>query len=209
MLMKKFLKILIPCIICSNPVFAGEINVIVTDASNKPVKDAVIYFNPNGGAQISASDRKGPYIMAQKNVQFTPFILAIPRGSIVSFPNQDNFSHHVYSFSPAQKFQLPLYGRDISRSQKFDNAGTVAIGCNIHDKMSAYIKVLDTPYFVQTNERGTARINLPNTSGEIIVWHPLQAAANNEVKQVIDARAPSILNFKIKIRRLVTSGGGY
>jgi predicted signal transduction protein with EAL and GGDEF domain len=43
----------------------------------------------------------------------------------------DPFRHHVYSFSPAKRFELKLVVRDQSRKVAFDRPGVVAIGCNI------------------------------------------------------------------------------
>ena len=55
----------------------------------------------------------------------------------------------------------------------FDKAGIVTLGCNIHDWMLAYIVVLDSPYFAQTDNNGLAKIELPNiTIQEGQFWHP-------------------------------------
>ena len=48
-------------------------------------------------------------IMDQVNRTFVPDLLVIPTGSNIEFPNSDSVSHQIYSFSPAHKFQLPLY----------------------------------------------------------------------------------------------------
>jgi hypothetical protein len=64
--------------------------------------------------------------------------------------------HHIYSFSPAHKFDQKLYSGVAAAPQVFDKAGTVVLGCNIHDKMLAYVKVVDTPYFAKTDGAGAA-----------------------------------------------------
>src|SRR5215471_19328631 len=48
-------------------------------------------------------------VMDQVNRSFAPDLLVIPVGSTVEFPNSDSVSHQIYSFSPAKRFQLPLY----------------------------------------------------------------------------------------------------
>ena len=85
------------------------------------------------------------YYLRQRQHQFHPFVLVVPVGANVSFPNFDPTRHHVYSFSPAKRFELKLFARDQSRSVRFDKPGVVALGCNIHDQMSAFIDVVDTP----------------------------------------------------------------
>lgn len=42
----------------------------------------------------------------------------------------------------------------------FDKPGVVALGCNIHDRMSAYVVVVDTPHFALTG-KAAGRAELP------------------------------------------------
>ncbi len=44
---------------------------------------------------------------------------------------------------------------------KFPNAGIVTLGCNIHDKMVAWVLVVDTPYFRRTDANGKVTLNGP------------------------------------------------
>ncbi|HVY86751.1 MAG TPA: methylamine utilization protein, partial [Caulobacterales bacterium] len=99
-----------------------------------------------------------PMRIAQHNMQFDPFVLIAPAGAIVAFPNLDDVRHQVYSFSQPGPFELRLYGHDETRSVTFRNVGVIAIGCNIHDQMSAFIYVVDTPYAAKTGPDGVAII---------------------------------------------------
>ena len=55
---------------------------------------------------------------------------------------------------PGNKFELKLYGREENRTVKLHGAvGVAAIGCNIHDQMVGFIKVVDTPYRGQERRR--------------------------------------------------------
>ncbi len=74
--------------------------------------------------------------------------------SYVQFPNKDNIRHHVYSFSAARKFELPLYSGTPAQPVLFDKVGVVKLGCNIHDWMIGYIYVTETPYFGKSNAEG-------------------------------------------------------
>ena len=85
----------------------------------------------------------------------------------------DDVRHQVYSFSEAGPFELRLYGRDESRSVTFRNVGVISIGCNIHDGMSAFIYVVDTPFAVKTGADGAVTLNdIPNGAATLRVWHP-------------------------------------
>ena len=77
-------------------------------------------------------------------MMFHPFVSVVPVGATVDFPNLDATRHHVYSFSPAKRFDLKLFARDQTRSIRVDKAGVIAIGCNIHDQMSAFLFVSAT-----------------------------------------------------------------
>ena len=49
-------------------------------------------------------------------------MLAIQAGTAVSFPNNDDIQHQVYSFSSAKSFQLPLYKGTPGQRITFDDA---------------------------------------------------------------------------------------
>ena len=111
--------------------------------------------------------------MDQKNRMFVPHVLPIQTGTAVTFPNSDDIHHQVYSFSAAKSFQLPLYKGTPARPVVFDRAGVVTLGCNIHDRMSAYIVVVDTPYFALGNRNGRAELdNLSEGKYLVHVWYP-------------------------------------
>jgi plastocyanin len=165
---------------------AGDLGVVLKTAKGQPVKDAVVTVYPASGAASGAIRFDWPYRMAQDHLQFDPFVLIVPQGATVSFPNRDNVRHQVYSFSPAHPFELKLYGRDETRTVRFDKTGVIALGCNIHDSMVAFIKVVDTPYAARSGAAGEASVqNLPAGTATVRIWHPyLKAPGNEIVRQV-------------------------
>jgi hypothetical protein len=85
----------------------SEMRAAVVDDEGKPVADAVVVAVPvDGIMRIPA--RTAPEIVDQIDKQFVPRVKAIVVGSAVTFPNHDDVRHHVYSFSPAKRFELPL-----------------------------------------------------------------------------------------------------
>jgi len=126
--------------------------------------------------------RFGPNVMAQRNLAFAPGTLITAKGSSVSFPNFDRVRHSIYSFSKAARFEINLYGKDQTRAQSFPIAGSVALGCNIHDNMRGYIKVVDTPFAAKTDRNGLVNLSdLPNGAATVKIWHPQARMAGNEV----------------------------
>ena len=178
---------------------AAPLVVRVVDASGRPVRDAVVILHPSGSAGRSAAG-SGHYVVSQKNLQFHPFMTIVPVGADVSFPNFDNTKHHVYSFSPAKRFELKLFAKDQSRTVHFDKPGVVALGCNIHDQMSAFIVVTDSRWTGRTNAQGLVSFaDAPNAPGRVDVWHPYLRAAGGSVEQAI-APAQRTASFSIRLR---------
>ena len=163
---------------------AADIQLLVRDQSGAAVRDAVVTIVAPGRAAPARPAR--PFQVEQKDIRFNPFVLVVPVGAEVVFPNRDKVRHHVYSFSKPKKFELKLYGREEQRSVRFDKAGAVAIGCNIHDSMSGFVKVVDTPWAAKTDETGRAAIGgLPAGPLQLRVWHPRARAPGNELVQAI------------------------
>jgi plastocyanin len=111
-------------------------------------------------------------VMDQVNRSFAPDLLVIPVGSTVEFPNSDSVSHQIYSFSPARRFQLPLYRGKPYPPVHFDQPGTVTLGCNIHDEMLAYLLVTDAAWYGRTNDGGAFSAELPRGRYLVALWHP-------------------------------------
>lgn len=181
---------------------AGPLQISVVDGEGQAVEHAVVSAEPAAPINLKPSDLRGPFVMTQRNVTFEPYVLVVPKGATVQFPNLDRVNHHVYSFSPSNPFQLPLYGRGITRSVTFGQAGTAALGCNIHDRMRAYIRVVDTPYYAKTDRSGVAQIvGLPDGAATVRVWHPSMMAQGQEVSQsVATTRSGNRVVVTIRLR---------
>jgi plastocyanin len=165
----------------------GSLTVAVTDSKGAPVPDAVVYAEPLGGAK---QGRPQSAVVDQQNQQFVPYVSAVQVGTAVKFPNKDNIRHHVYSFSPAKKFELPLYAGVPAEPVVFDKEGVVTLGCNIHDWMLAYVAVLGTPHFQITRGEGRATLgNLPAGAYKVEVWQPRMKASPEKVAQTVELGA--------------------
>jgi plastocyanin len=155
----------------SHHLSGGSLDVTVKAANGALVSDAVVYAQRNGASSGLA---KKQTVIDQRDKQFVPYVTAVQVGTAIMFPNSDNIRHDVYSFSPAKKFELPLYSGVPAKPVVFDKAGFVTLGCNIHDWMIAYVAVLATPHFQVTGNDGQASLkNLPAAPYTVEVWHPL------------------------------------
>lgn len=162
---------------------SASISVQVSDSSGNPVADAVVYAETGS---VMTTGKSSVAEIAQKDKKFIPLVSVVQTGTAVSFPNNDTVRHHAYSFSPAKPFELKLYAGKPEAPIIFDKAGTIVIGCNIHDQMVAYIQVVDTPYFGKTDASGKARITtLPAGKYTLKTWHYKQLTGSAVHEQVI------------------------
>jgi plastocyanin len=179
---------------------AGDLNLVVRDTAGRPVQHAVVTVHPAKAAPAAPIRFGWPLTVVQKDVQFAPFVLVAPVGAAVAFPNQDKVRHHVYSFSAGNRFELKLYGREENRSVTFKATGVAAIGCNIHDQMVGFIKVVDTPFAIKTGTDGVAAIpGLPAGSATVRIWHPSLKARDNEISLTINAPAQGVLRQESRL----------
>lgn len=180
----------------ADPGTAASLTVRVADQAGAAVEDAVVYAIPVAGASPKTP---APAEIAQVKLTFVPFVTVVQTGASVTFPNRDTVRHHVYSFSPAKLFELRLYSGVPATPILFDKAGLVVLGCNIHDRMVAYVLVVDTPWFGKTTSGGQARIEgLPAGEYKVAVWHPRMKA--DGVPKTMNVTADASLDVAVDVR---------
>ena len=155
-------------LLTSCSVGAAPFQAKLQDAQGKPLEGAVITLQGPTDAALPAQTA----IMDQVQKQFQPSVLAVHTSTKVTFPNSDNIRHHVYSFSPAKRFELRLYEGTPTEPITFDKPGVVVLGCNIHDWMVGYIYVTDDPWFAVSDASGAVNLQLPAGHYNVTVWHP-------------------------------------
>ena len=178
------------------PAHGADLTVVVRDASGRPVADAVVIADVPGRAAPTE------VVVNQRDMTFAPFVTVVAVGSTVVFTNLDPFRHHVYSFSPAKKFELKLFGKGEKRSVTFNKPGTIALGCNIHDTMQAFIQVVDTVFAAKTGRDGHVVLHgAPSGATKVLVWHPHLRAPGNLMTVVAQAGGDVTLPVSVKLRR--------
>lgn len=134
-------------------------------------RPAVVYIENVPGRQF-APPAKNP-VMDQKNLIFIPHLLPVLVGSTVDFPNNDTVRHNVFSPPKSAKpFNLGTYPAGEVKHVTFDKVGVVALLCNVHAEMSAYVVVLQNPYFALTDKDGAVTLgNVPAGEYTLTFWH--------------------------------------
>jgi len=187
--------------ICCGACRAAELSVNVVDRQGRAVGEVVVTAAPVGGIARPTVNPAGA-VMDQVNRAFVPGVLVVGVGARVEFPNDDSVSHQVYSFSPAKRFQLPLYKGKPHDPALFDRPGLVVLGCNIHDQMVGYIYVTDAPYFGKTDADGSMRFkDLADGDYQVTIWSPLIADAPELLTRKIHVDADGVASARLQLTR--------
>jgi plastocyanin len=178
---------------------AANVTVTVTDGSGHPLADAAVYAEPTFGVPMSKIAHKVE--IEQKDRAFLPLVTVAQVGSEISFPNHDTVRHQVYSFSSPKVFELKLYAGIPSAPVLFDKAGTVVLGCNIHDQMLAYIHIVPTPFFGKTDSTGKVRLDgLPTGVYRLKAWHFNLPTGAVIPEQALDVAADGAVSIKLNTK---------
>jgi plastocyanin len=162
-----------------------------------------VYAIPRSSAAIAASKLPVKHaIVDQQGKEFIPLVSVVRAGSPVDFPNSDNIRHQVYSFSPAKVFNLKLYSGKPAAPVVFDKSGVVTLGCNIHDRMISWVRVVDTPWIARADPKGEAIVkDLPDGEYALHAWHPgIDALAHEQsVSEVVVVAGASRVEKALRV----------
>jgi hypothetical protein len=180
----------------SYQVMAANFKVTVVDNSNTPLADMVVYLQPLGGLVLPVSDKTVE--IGQLNRQFAPYINVMQLGSDAEFRNKDDITHHIYSTVNENKFSFKIRAGQSKNKNDFQQIGEVSMGCNIHDWMSGYLYIVDTPLFGKTNAHGVVNIAMEQRGKyRLVIWHPQLEVEDNNISQQIEWPKANQMTIKI------------
>ncbi len=145
-------------------------------------EDVVVFIEEIGGNDYPVPDERG--LIGQFDRTFVPHVLAVQKGTVTDFPNSDLVKHNVFSPQDGCKqFNLGTYDVGVVKQVAFDKSCNVSILCNVHAEMSAFVVVLDNPYFVVTLKDGKFKIdNVPPGEYTLKTWHEKFKSVTQEVR---------------------------
>jgi plastocyanin len=162
------------CLCAASLAFSGAkaavLSAAITDRDGHPASDTVVTLVPSGATASHAPER---VVIDQRRETFLPLVVVVRKGGRVIFTNNDITKHQVYSFSPIKQFQFVISQGETSSPVEFDQAGIAAIGCNIHDRMIAYVYVAEEPYAAVSDASGHAEFaGVSEGTYRVQRWHP-------------------------------------
>ena len=131
--------------------------------------NAVVWLDaPNGPAEP-----RRHAVLDQRNLAFSPRVLAVRVGTVVEFPNNDRVFHNVFSFRDGRRFDLGFYPVGAVKHVTFDRPGLSRIFCNIHPNMAAYVFTVESAYFAVSEDTGVfAMPSVPAGTYPYHAWRP-------------------------------------
>jgi len=195
------------------PAVAATLQMTIVNADGKPTPDAVVLVQPT--ASWPAQPLPPVAVIEQKDIRFVPYVTVVPVGGSVRFTNQDSYDHHVRSqpggplgsVAPAKEFEFRLppkrKGNNVSPDLKLEVAGSVVLGCHLHNSMRGHLYISSTPWYGVSDEQGKVKIEgLPDGQAEVKVWHPDQVTEQPSLKLQLAgaASADAKLNFNPRRR---------
>jgi len=170
------------------------IEVTIKDKQGLPVPDMVVYLQPTSGQKLPITDKV--VTVRQENKAFSPYLTVSQTEKAVNFVNQDDITHHIYSVNSDNKFAFKIRAGEHHMTEHFHHEAEIAMACNLHDWMSGYLLVVNTPYFAKTDEKGHAFFAVNQTGNyNSIVWHPQLPVKNNRLVKKISIHKPTRIDF--------------
>jgi uncharacterized membrane protein/plastocyanin len=123
-------------------------------------------------------------IMDQIGCLYEPRIATTRVGQKVEFLNSDALFHNVRSITNNNEtFNVAMPNKNDRVTKVFNKAELfVQAKCSVHPWMSAYIAVMDNPFYSLTNEKGEFSIkNLPPGDYTIELWHEVFGTQTKDI----------------------------
>lgn len=138
----------------------------------KPAPNVIVWLDAPSAPRTFKAPK---VVLDQRNLSFSPQVLAVRVGTTVQFPNNDRVFHNVFSFHDGKRFDLGMYPVGATQPVTFDKAGLSRIFCNIHPNMAAYVMAVDTPYFAVSDASGA--FNVGSVPPNRYTYHAWRAGA--------------------------------
>ena len=142
-------------------------------ADRGDIRSAVVYLEPRERAiPVNDVPSMRSRVIAMRGREFRPHVAIVLAGGNVAFPNDDPFSHNVFSNVDLGPFDLGLYRRGVTRAATFGRPGVYPIYCNIHSMMVSFVVAVPSPWATQPDDVGHFTLRgVPAGRYVIHAWH--------------------------------------
>jgi plastocyanin len=156
-------------------------------------RDVVLMLDRvGGGAHPPAAARAS---MDQRGLVFIPHVLAVQKGTTVTFLNNDPDPHNVYFLDDksGRTLDIGTHNMGVSVDHRFTAPGMSVVLCKLHLEMAAYIVVTDSPWFTAVQLDAATRSapfairNVAPGEYRLSAWHKKLRLAGGPAPVVVPA----------------------
>lgn len=94
-----------------------------------------------GALAVIAGDTDKEHTINQKNREFSVTEITIKPGESLTFKNDDDITHNVFSNSKLNPFTIKVQAPGASSTVEFKDEGVTDVRCAIHPKMKLVVTV--------------------------------------------------------------------
>jgi plastocyanin len=159
-------------------------------------KVANVFVHVTRGAAASYPAPAAPVIVGQEKCMYRPRVQGALAGSTIEIKFLDPIQHNTHPWKGDESlFNVAKQGGSITKSTSDFNTddGMVTFKCDIHPWMTGYLYVSRNPYFATTDEKGTAKLELPAGKYTLEAWHEKLGTKSQDV--TVEAGKPAEVKF--------------
>jgi len=189
--------------------FGAERQCALIHGDNPPALETVV-VNPNGTLRdvlvVVAEEVPGeypvpeePFLIDQVGCVFIPHVAAVRAGQPITFRNSDAVLHNVRAQAKSQRaFNIAQPVKNMTSTKTFSKPElSILLKCDVHFWMTAYLHVLDQPFFSVTGEDGAFIIEgLPPGRYTLEAVHPELGAQTQTITVAEETPADATFSFR-------------
>jgi plastocyanin len=150
---------------------------------NQALQNVFVYVKDGLGA-FGFPVPAEPVVLDQDKCRYTPRVLGVRVGQPLSIKNSDPLLHNVRAdgtINQGFNMSTPLEGVSFQRTFATKEV-MVTFKCDVHGWMTAFVGVLDHPYFGTTSADGKVVLaNLPPGTYTLEAWHETLGTRTQQV----------------------------
>jgi len=149
----------------------------------KPIYDETVVVNPDHGLRnavvylpqigITPPQLTARVMLDQSDCRYTPHVVAVQTGQTLRVTSSDPTLHNVHVLADANpSVNVAMTGVGQFHDLVFKAPEFLRTKCDVHPWMTAYVAVIDNPFFAVTRDDGTFEIkNAPAGNYTVACWH--------------------------------------
>ncbi|WP_413287730.1 urate hydroxylase PuuD [Bdellovibrio sp. HCB337] len=164
--------------------FKGDAYSNEVEIKDGKLKNVLVRVTKGLEGKVYSDVPSEPVLLDQIGCLYEPRVIATRVGQKVEFINSDALFHNVRSLTQLNEtFNVSMPNKNDRFTKVFEKPEIfVQTKCSVHPWMSAYIAVVDHPFFSVTNSSGEFTIkNLPPGNYTLELWHETLGTQTKEI----------------------------